>query len=423
MHNQKKRQTALTTLAIAILGAPLAHGQSHNWDMHARERAENSNSRALTILNKGPALKGWIDQALAALVSATAADPTDPVPFTTLGLALDLKQRYAEALEALAKAYQLDPKSTETVLSTGISHYLGHSYAASERALTTLLRLNPNFSAAHIDLGYVYMRLGDFDKAKKQFKQAIVSNPNCQPAYQGMAQVAYLDGDLESAYAAAQHAETLQTYAPVTYLLAEICFLRGDEEQMRSALKKLSKVKQPLQQRPMTQIGFSAQHDFHWDPFLADDFDSGNFVNARSVDLPLLDKKRASLAAAGKIDAALERAEQTLGTAPKDYYLIRQVGLLDLAAGDYTGAVKQFNDVTSACVNSHIDFLYLGRALSLSGKKEAAAQCIREYKKHFPNQQISSIFSDIDKASAPKADSPVQPQQTPSMPPPSETGF
>ncbi len=421
MSKQKNNWITLIAIAMTALCLSPAHSQSHNWNINARERAENANSRALTILNKGPAVKGWIDLALAALIQATSADPTDPVPFTTLGLALDLKQRYSEALDALAKSYRLEPKSTETTLSIGITHYLGHSYRKAEDALTNLLRQNPNFCAAHIDLGYVYMRMGDFTKAKQQFKQAIVCNPNCQPAYQGMALVDYLGGDLESAYAEAQHAETLQAYAPVTYLLAEVSFLRGDEGLMRASLKRLAKYKQPLEQRPMTQIGFSAQHDFHWDPFLADDFDRGAFINARALDLPLLDKKRASLAASGKIDAVLERAEQALATAPKDFYLLRQVGLLNLAAGNYVDAVKQFNEVITICPNSHIDFLYLGRALALSGKKAEAAQCIREYQNHFPGQQLASIFSDIAQASAPPPTTPQPPQQQ--MPPPSDTGF
>lgn len=395
--------------------------------MQARAQAENANSRALTLLTKGPATKGWLDLAIAALLRATSADPTDPVPYTTLGLALDLKQRYGEALDALAKAYQLDPKSKETVLSTGITHYLGHTFDKSEHVLTTLLRQNPNFCDAHIDLGFVYMRLGDFEKANKQFKQAISCNPNCEPAYQGIALINYLSGDLEGAYAAATHAETLKSYPPVTLLLAEICALRGDEAQMKAALKQVAKVKQPFEQRPMTLIGFSANHDFHWDPFVADDFDRASFISARALDLPTQDKKRASLAATGKIDTELARVEQMLGGAPHDYYLLRQAGLLNMAAGNYAEAVKQFNEVlTKSCPNSHIDYLYLGRSLALLGRKDDAAQCVREYRKNLSEQKLAPIFDQIingSGGSAPPAtpQTPVQPQPPGTQLP--DTGF
>ncbi|MFN8550192.1 MAG: tetratricopeptide repeat protein [Candidatus Obscuribacterales bacterium] len=424
----KLKKKALVLTLVGLIGiAPTAYSQSHNWNMQARAQAENANSRALTLLTKGPVVKGWLDEAIAALLHATAADPTDPVPYTTLGLALDLKQRYGEALDALAKAYQLDPKSKETVLSTGISHYLGHTFDKSEHVLVTLLRQNPKFCDAHIDLGFVYMRLGEFDKAKKSFKQAITCNPNCQPAYQGMAIVDYLSGDLESAYAEATHAETLKSYPPVLLLLAEICALRGDEQQMKDALKKLSKFKQPFEQRPMTLIGFSANHDFHWDPFIADDFDRANFITARALELPLQDKKRASLAAAGKIDQQLARAEQMLASAPHDFYLLRQAGLLNMADGNYAGAVKQFNDVlTKACPNSHIDYLYLGRSLALLGRKDDAAQCVREYKKNLSQQKLSPMFEQIvnntgGTAGGAPAQTPIQTQ--PPATTPIDTGF
>ncbi len=427
MLKSKIKPNALLLLALTVLGTCPALSQSHNWNLQARTQAENANSRALSLLAKGSAVKGALDEAVAALLRATAADPTDPVPYTTLGLAFDLKQRYGEALEALAKSYQLDPKSKETVLSTGISHYLGHSFDKSEHVMVTLLRQNPTFCDAHIDLGFIYMRLGDFEKSKKNFKQAISCNPNCQPAYQGLAMVDYLAGDLESAYSEATHAETLKPYAPVTLLLAEICALRGDDDQMRAALKRLSKIKQPFEQRPMTLIGFSANHDFHWDPFLADDFDRGSFVSARAVDLPLQDKKRASLASSGKIEQELGRAEQMLANAPNDFYLLRQAGLLNMAAGNYGAAVKQFNEVlTKSCPNSHIDYLYLGRSLALLGRKDDAAQCVREYKKNLSQQKISPMFQKIidDAGGAAATTAPQTPSQPPpTTPSPSDTGF
>src|SRR4051794_19882273 len=113
MLNFKIRNNALLLMVLALLGTSPARSQSHNWNLQARTQAENANSRALSLLTKGSAVKGSLDQAIAALLRATTADPTDPVPYTTLGLALDLKQRYGEALDALAKAYQLDPKSKE----------------------------------------------------------------------------------------------------------------------------------------------------------------------------------------------------------------------------------------------------------------------------------------------------------------------
>jgi tetratricopeptide (TPR) repeat protein len=424
MFNSKLKYNVLLLTAVAMFGTLPARSQSHNWNTQAREQAENANSHALSILSKGAAVKGGLDQAIAALLRATAADPTDPVPFTSLGLALDLKQRYGEALDALAKSYHLDAKPKETMLSIGITNYLARSYDKTEKELLTLLRQNPSFCDVHINLGFVYMRLGDFEKSKKQFKQAIVCNPNCEPAYQGMAIVDYLSGDLDSAYSEATHAETLKQYAPVTLLLAEICFLRGDQDQMRAALKNATKVKQPLEQRPMTLIGFSLNHDFHWDPYLTDDFDKASFVNARAVDLPEQEKKRKSLAASGKIEAELDRAKQALSLASNDFYLMRQVALLQMAAGDYGNAADGFNNAIKACPNDHIDHLYLGRALALAGKKVEGAECVSVYTSHFPQQKLAPAFqSIIAGAPADASTPPAQPALTPTKAPPSDAGF
>ncbi|HEY9677357.1 MAG TPA: tetratricopeptide repeat protein [Drouetiella sp.] len=424
MFKTKLRSSASLLIALALVSGNQVFAQSHNWNTQARQQAENSNSRALSILTKGETVKGYVDQAIAALLRATSADPTDPVPFATLGLALDLKQRYSEALDALNKSYQLEPKSKETMLSIAITHYLGRTYAKSESVLNTLLKQFPTQCDAHIDLGFTYIRLGDFDKARRNFKQAISCNPNCQPAYQGEALCDYLEGNLEDAFAEVQHAETLRPYLPATLLLAEIAAIRGDETAMNSALKRVAKVKQPLEQRPMTMIGFSPQHDFHWDPFILDDFDTDDFIKARALDLPRQDSKRASLAGSGKISKALTHVEAALSSAPpNDFYLLRQAGLINLAAGNYGDAVKIFNDVTQACPNSHIDFLYLGRALWLAGNKADAAKCIKVYAEHFPSQQLAGVFTSI-KNNAPAAPEapPTQPSQ-PTQQPAVDTGF
>jgi tetratricopeptide (TPR) repeat protein len=178
----------------------------------------------------------------------------------------------------------------------------------------------------------------------------------------------------------------------------------------------------------MAMIGFSTKHDFHWDPFIADDFDRSSFISARALNLPLQDKKRASIASAGKIDDELGRAEQVLASAPGDFYLLRQAGLLNMAAGNYSSAVKQFNEVlTKACPSSHIDYLYLGRSLALLGRKDDAAQCVREYKTNLAQQKLSPVFQQIiDSAGgAASAATPQSPSQQPpsSTPLPADAGF
>lgn len=414
--------SGLLSVCAAVSLSVRLDAQTHNWDIQAREKSQNANSRALNFLQKESKTKGAIDQAINILVEGTNADPTDPVPLATLGLALDLKERYKEALEVLAKSYRMDQKSVETNLSIGVTYYMAHNFEHSVEALNRLIHVNPKFCPGHVNLGFAFIRVGDLAKAKQQFKQAIVCNPSAQPAYQGLALVDYMEGDLESASEEAQHSESLTSYPPVTLLLAEISFLRGDQDRLVACLQRLNKIKYPIEQRSMAIIGYPKQHDFHWDPYLLDEYDRPNFVNARALDLPKQEKKRQSIAARGRINEAIASAQKALEDSPDDYYIFRQLGLLNMAKGDYNDAVQNFNKVVSIAPGSHIDFLYLGRALSLAGKAPEAAQCVFQYQKHFPDQKLSSVFSSIMQAAPP---APPAQQMPPNKPPdtPTDAGF
>lgn len=396
--------TALSFCMMLILVSSSAGlAQSQNWNLKPREKAQNANSQAINLLEKGPddpKNKGALDQAISILFNGVQADPTDPLPLATLGLALDIKGRYDSALDALSKSYTLDPRRAETSLSIGLTHYLGYDYEKAIESLIKAGRMDPKNYEIHAPVGFAYMRKGDIINAAEQFNKLITYRPNSQIAYQGMAIVSYLIGDLANATEAAEHAQSIQNYPPVSILLAELAFMRGDESGLKQQLKWLSRTdNKPFRQRSMTAIGYLKQHDFHWDPFLGEEFNNPTFVSLRSLAPPKALAKQKSASRQARIAQVVERARQALAANSADFYLVHQMGLIDLAIGEYENAAQQFNKVLTLCPHCHIDYLYLARALSLTGKTKEAADCVRQFKKIQPDQPLAPIFAAIEKAS------------------------
>ncbi|HEY9776124.1 MAG TPA: tetratricopeptide repeat protein [Planktothrix sp.] len=296
---------ATAALLLSSSQAPGAIAQAQHWDnVSAHAKAEALHSKALNYLIlatntiKQP---GALDQAITTLLDATNADPTDPAPLATLGLALDIKGRYQEALDALKRAYDLSPSNNETVLAIAVTHYLNHDYAKAIDTLNRLLQHDPNIAVAYGYAGFCYMRLGEFDKANDAFHHLISVQPSSQIAYHGMALNSLLAGDTVQARASAEHALSISKYPATMLLLGEIDALEGFNAGAKGLADQYSRAtRKGIIQRPMTSIGFAKSHDFHWDPFLADTFTNGYLIQAGSVDLPKQAGRQRSLARQGK---------------------------------------------------------------------------------------------------------------------------
>ncbi len=409
---------ALVAVVSQAVPAPPAYAQALNWDTKARERSQNLTSRAQNVLMSQQKIKGALDQAISILLEATRADSNDPLPYCILGITLNMKGRNEEALDALNRSYKLDPRRVETLLAIGFTQYLAHDYDKAISAWNTILSLDPNVPQVYSNLGYAYMRKGDYERALQFFKMLTKKVPSSQVAYQGIATTNYLEGDLRQCKNAANQAQSISPYPPVTLLLAKIAFLEGDRAEGTRLAQEYNKLtRKPFLQRSMTDIGFSKQHDFRWDPFLEDNFDNGYFLMARTL-TPKEASKQKSLCKQGKLDQVMAKAKDKLSE-DQDYYVLREVGLLQLASGSNAEAAETFKTVVTSCPSCHIDLLHAGRAFALAGQAAVAAGAVRRYQEMFPDQKLSGAFTDIAKASALP---PPQQQQTQAPPPPEQKG-
>lgn len=399
----------IASLIIVSALAPCASAQLvQTWDTKAREKSQRLNSAGTTALDKGQ-----IAQAIILLNQAIAADPTDHVALNTLGVALAKQGKYDEALEHLQKAYALK-HDAETLLSTGMVYYLQHDFDAAIKSWTRALELDPKMIALHGNMGYAYLRKGDFEKAEESFHKLIKVKPNSTLAYKGLALTKYLSGEVSSAMKLAEHARTLApNSAPLLLILAKLDFIQGNADSGKARLREWQKAivaKKGVTPFAMTSMGYPVQHDFHWDIFAADHFDNGNFLLARTRILPKEEGSRRSYASKGKMTIAMAAAKSAAEADPEDYFVLRELGLLELANADYNSAADHFAKVLQLCPSCRIDWLHLARAQFLGGKPNEAAYAAREYFRQLPEEKISSVFSSL--AATAKDESAAPPQQS-----------
>lgn len=400
------------------LSAAQAQGALQTWNVNARERSRKLTSAALNHLTRGQ-----LEQASTLLVQATNADPSDPLPLETLGLAYLRQGKSSQALDALKKAYDL-VKDPETLLSTGFAYYLEHDYDAAINAWQKTSEKAPAGQMTEVqgNIGFAYMRKGDFEKADAAFRALLRSRPSSQLAYHGLALLNYLAGNFSAARKAADHAQSIRSYYPVILLLAKLDYLQGDpqagqrriREWLSASTVRGSSRRTNSLQRPMVEIGYPQQHDFRWDPFLVGNFDTGRFLSSRTQDAQSRKRAKDREAKSGKksdskkrtpsknsrVTEAIRLAQIALDSEPNDFYILRELALLELTNGDFEQASDHFAKVLNLCPSCSVDWLHLAIALNGQGKEGEAAYGVQEFQHKHPNERIAPEFVALAKGQA-----------------------
>ncbi len=368
-----------------------AQGHLQSWNNNNRERSQRLVSAAVTALTRNETA-----HAIELLQQASLADPNDAVPLAELGLAFLREGKYPEALEALIKSYQKNHLA-ETLLTTGFAYYLQRDYDAAIASWTKALERSPKLVEADGDIGFAYIRKGDFVKADESFRKLLAAKPNSQLAFQGLAVLNYLAGHFTAARKAAEHAQSIQAYYPVVLLLAKLDFLQGDVATARRRVSEWQReiAGESTRIRSMTYLGYGPQRDIYWDPFLNDNFDNGRFLLARAqVADGKSHKKRNSSTKLMEVQVAVKRAQ---ASAPRDFYLARELALIEMANADYTSAAEHFAQAVQLCPSCAVDWLHLAKVQVAQNKKAEASYAVREYQRLCPDEKIAAPFYDIAK--------------------------
>lgn len=378
---------------LAISPAHFGMAQTQHWNTQAREKSQRMASAALNqlILSKA-------DEAIPLLTEGTRADPSDPLPFMLLGMALNTKGRYQEALDALKQAYALDNKARETYLTVGFSHFLSRRYEQAINIWVKVLQSNPDVVQIYTNIGYAYLRDGKLEEAENNLRECAKRSSYSQAAYRGLMLLHYLNGNFPIARSAGQQAGSAGG-RQVQLVLSEMEFLQGNAQ---AGSKQLSAGARPSKKaRPtfdMVSIGYLPQHDFHFDPFTKDYFDNESLIEARFADLPKRESRRVQLARKGKGDAALSEIRNLLSNSPDDPYLNFQSGTIHLSNGEYSAASADFVKVLGKVPEWHCAKLYLALSRFREGNIEKAKYALEGFERACPGRQVAPIFTIIKNA-------------------------
>lgn len=387
----------LASLTLLICSAQFASAQTQHWNTQAREKSQRLASAAQNQLVLSKA-----DEAIPLLIDATRADPTDPLPFILLGMALNMKGRYQEALDALKQAYSLDSKAREIYLTVGFSHFLSRRYEQAVGIWGKSLQANPDVVQLYTDIGYAQMRDGKIEDAENSLRECAKRSSYSQAAYRGLMLLHYLNGNFPIARSAAGQAGSAGG-KQVPLILAEISFLEGNAQQASKQLSSVnaSRNKKSKPTFDMVTIGYLPQHDFHFDPFTKDYLDNESLIEARFLDLPKRESRRASLAKKGKAEQSLSEVRSLLSASPSDPYLLLQSGMFALANADYATASQEFAKVINRAPDWHLAKLYLSLSRFREGKLAEAKTALEGFERACPGRQIAPVFAMIKNANAP----------------------
>ena len=394
-----KRCVGFACLAAMLTGistGPVS-GQTEYWDTEARKRSQNLSSSALNHLKniyagkkKRSGHQSDLKEAIQLLERAIVQDPTDPLPHYLLGIALSIDGRYEKALPMLQKANKLDPDEFEILLATGLAQYLSGNY---DRAISIFQRLAPKMkrqAPVHVCIGYAQMRAGKLEDAIENFSRAQELEPGLQSAQEGMTRVYYLAGDLDQSLKTAAHAQSIREYPPVSLIQADIYRLKGDTANCLNTLKSWKKATRKYgPHKSMTEIGFSKQHDFQWDPFCVDDADSDATIKAR---LYLIDKpkKCSGLARRGNAEKVIARLDRRLNESSNDFYLYHGKGVLSASLYNLKQAAEQLNLSLKICPGNRLDLLNLALVHLASGENDRAKAMIDKFRSVYPDTGLAA---------------------------------
>jgi choline-sulfatase len=153
--------------------------------MEERPRGDPKDKIALYNLMKQAGLdsvEGRIDEGIAKVRQALAADPDIVEAYLMLGNMNTKAKRDKEALAAYQKALTLDPDNQSAAFSLALAYKNAGRTDAAETGFERVLALNPRDSKARFQLTDIWMQRGEFARAEEALKKGVADNVE-RPAF------------------------------------------------------------------------------------------------------------------------------------------------------------------------------------------------------------------------------------------------
>ncbi len=144
---------------------------------------------------------------LALAQAALAADPSNAMLHTELGMAYFHLDRYHEAMAAFQQALAIDPHQPDAHNGIGRVYYHLGPPEASAAAYSRAIELDPHYIPGYWGLGILYYaQLGEYDKAIEVFQHGLRNNPDEPDFYSGLGHGYARSGRFDQAIQAYQRA-------------------------------------------------------------------------------------------------------------------------------------------------------------------------------------------------------------------------
>jgi cytochrome c-type biogenesis protein CcmH/NrfG len=145
------RPVALAAVLAAALSIPL--------QVRAADAAQPQTApevKSLIAAGEAQLVEGKVDEAIATLSIAVAADPKSSQAYTRLGGARLVKQEFSAAIGDFRSALAADPSNADAFIGMALAYLHSADYALARAALGEARRLAPD-KAAKIDEVLTYM--------------------------------------------------------------------------------------------------------------------------------------------------------------------------------------------------------------------------------------------------------------------------
>jgi len=150
--------------------------------------------------------QGLIDDGLAVLERAYAANPGNYVIVSGYGVVLVQNAKYVKGAEILGKALGLFDRDAEVWTNLGVAHARQGDFARAAQDFARALEIDPNDAAINDNAGSFYFTKAvkeknaeDLRKSREFFEKAVASDPSLAPAYNGLGGVLKIMGKTDDA--------------------------------------------------------------------------------------------------------------------------------------------------------------------------------------------------------------------------------
>jgi len=119
---------------------------------------------------------GRIDEGIAKVHRALAADPEIVEAYLMLGNMNAKAKRDRESIDAYEKALAIDPENQATIFALALAHRAAGRTDAAEAGFERVLALSPRNAKAQYQLAEIWMERGDFTRAETALRRAVANN-------------------------------------------------------------------------------------------------------------------------------------------------------------------------------------------------------------------------------------------------------